>query len=164
MPDVNPISQVQSALWTLLEDNSDFTTLVPVGNRLKFDGTDPAPEKDEVSRGDLPEVRVRPVKWKGMMQHTSNSSFAELVFAVEIATGDRGVLSMFDTVFAVWRALHAWQATLGVLEWNSKTFVHGCRTLDADLDLDNKELNRRVRGWSAVWLGRIKMHFTESDL
>ena len=51
-------SQLYATLWTLLEASSDFTAKVKFGNRIRYDGTNVMPEKNNKMDGDLPEVTI----------------------------------------------------------------------------------------------------------
>ena len=86
----NPIKSMYIAFWQMLEDSSDFTTLVPVGNRIKFyAGSNPwGPEKDEISAADVPEVKVvwQGAEWQAFSD-SSNSGVAHK-FAIKISTGE----------------------------------------------------------------------------
>ncbi len=164
MAATNPITMVLEELWDLLELNSGFTDLIPVGNRIKYSetgsGYDDEPEKFGVSSADLPEVRIIGVGG-GPMRETSNMTFTTRHFAVQMSSGSRQMAIGDNVVWEIIRALSDWKTTMEALTWNSKTFVDDCALARTQSKLTD---DRGVTGWVTVWAAAVQMHFTTSDL
>jgi hypothetical protein len=163
----NPLTAVYNALWTLLEQHRGFTALVRPGNRIKFAGARRDPMKAEICEGDLPEVRLTCTGGSAQIQRTSSSGSITKRFEVQIATGDQrleydaGVLAV---EWEVLKAMHGWRAVLGALIWEDKAFVKTCKLLDVRVGVTDTDLNRGIKGWSAVWACEVEMWFATADL
>ncbi len=170
----NPFRLAHAALWTLLEANTDFTSLVPSANRLKYTSTSQHyPDiYDVVNKGNCPAVRIiqsniLPTRYssEGMHYNTSNSSFVTLRFEVQILTGRQSLLDVLDVAWTIYRALVTWTTYLKTnVTWTSKECVSNCTPRETKESLTNHELNRGLRGWTSVWVGDVEMYFTTSDL
>jgi hypothetical protein len=160
----NPLRQVHTAFWTMLESGALFAADTAAGNRIKLNTDDEDPHKGEVSTADLPEVRVACTKVTGPFEATSNSSFMDTIWEVQIAAGERTQFIVFDVIWAVYSALRQWQTTLTGLTYNDRQFVHLTRVMDADLSEDDLEKNRGIQGWSCAWRALVRMHFKTTDL
>lgn len=166
----NPLTQVTDALWTMLEANSTFATLVPEPNRIKYDNR--SPEKRAAQKADYPLVRIRESTAAAHLYHTSNTSTFVKRYTIEIATGEQSYEStgpntgIHDVEWNVIRALADWPAQLTGLVWDvdDSTFIKQCRLLTAEQTLDNPELNRRIRGWSTIWIGEVLFAFSTANL
>lgn len=165
MSATNPLRQVYSAFWSMLEAHSGFTDLVLVGNRIKFSGTAArSPQKPEISDADLPEVRVVQTGLHPHLQRTSNGSSLVTRWAVQIASGDQRMPALMDVQWAIYRALMGWETHVQALQWESKEFVTVCRPLEVKVELTDRRANRGIRGWSDVWAGEVIMWFATADL
>ncbi len=171
MSNVNPIKQVFSALWTMLEANSDFTSLVKVGNRIKYTGSNIEPDKQQIALADTPEVRVVCTGMKPWIEpdgkreyYASNATFLTVTWAVEVNTGDGGMWPLLNVMFAVFRALRDWRTHMDALTWNEAPFIHRCVPGEAKVNRTDPQLNRGIRGWVTVWTGETNMQFQSSAL
>lgn len=160
----NPLELIYDAFWVMLEDNSDFASEVPAGNRIKYTGTTEAPEKDEVSGADFPEVRVVCAGSKPHLQRTSNGSSWNTIWEIQIATGDQRFEAGFKVQWPVYCALSIWETRMKALTYGGNAFVTLCRPLSTEDSLTNQDLNRGIRGWSAIWRGELEMWFQTSAL
>ena len=161
----NPLPSIYTAFWQMLEDNSDFTSLVPEKNRQKYyTGSTLPPERDVLSPSDRPEVRVKFVGARPDTFGDSSSSGLALRWSVEITTGDVDQETLLDVVWAIWESLHDWSTRMTAIEWESTYPVKWCRAFKWDDTLENQELNRGTRGWSSVWMGEIGCWFARSGL
>ncbi len=165
-PDDNPLRQVVTATWTMLENNADFLALVPqVGNRIKYIGSNLAPEKNEVLTADFPTTRIVAVQFLPRPHNTSDSSGLDVVYEIQVAQGEQWLQPLLDISFAVYRALSPWRETMHALTWEGNQFVTCAKPVEVEpISLDNQKLNRGIRGWSAVWRGLIQMDFPTADL
>ena len=168
MPDTNPIKQVHQALWTLLLTNSDFASAVPEGNRIDYSGTTAPKLKTATKNKDFPEVRIAHAMSRYHLDKTSDSSHLWILFQVQIKTDDETLGDVTDLEWAVYRTMtqEAWEAVLGVLAWNEKTFVRDVSLGDAKSALGSRKQapDRGIRGWRTLVSGEVEMYFTTADL
>lgn len=165
MSEKDPLSQVYDALWDLLEVHVPLTSLVKAGNRVKFSGTSRDPEKERVSTADLPEIRIIPLGGTPHIQRTSNGSSWVKRFAVILATGDKRVdVSLFPVEWEIYRAMAQWADTLTALTWNDKPYIKLARPVSATEGISDRDLQRGVEGWTAVWQCEVELWFTTADL
>lgn len=162
----NPIRMVYTALWDMLEASASFMSVVTgTGNRIRQDGTTYMYGKDVVSDAGVPQVQLMLTGHKVHLEATSNDSFWDTTWEIQVATGDVRFMTMLDVNWVVYRAMLGWQDQLRTgLTWNSKTFVHLARPLVIEEQIDDKRRTPGNRGWTAVWRGEVKMHFTTSDV
>lgn len=161
----NPLRQVYTAIWSMLEAHTGFTDLVKTGNRIKYDGTTIySPEKPQISSDDVPEVRVFQSGFKPHLEATTHGSNLDTYWSVQIASGAQEQPTLMDVQWAVYRALKGWQTNLKSLTWESKTFVTLCRPLEVKCTMHDKRLNRGIRGWSDLWAGEVSMWFDTADV
>jgi len=159
----NPLRLVYKALWTLLEAQSQFTTEVKSGNRIKYTGTDRHPEKDgELQPAGYPEVRVVMKKCVPHLQRTSNGSSFGIIWGIEVRSGDQRFQDLLDVEWAIYLAMENWVTTLqDGLTWNSENFVRRCRPLQVDVAMTDEHKNK---GWRDVWLGETDLWFATADI
>ena len=150
----NPITQVHDALWTLLEANGNFTASVEASNRIEFTGGVRNPRKDTHASSDFPEVRIVPLSTETHLQRTSNGSSLVKTFAIQVLVGDQQADTIYDLEWEIYRALEPWQATLGVLTWNSKKYVKLCRPLTVSTELG---VDKQVG-----WIGVVRLAATKT--
>ncbi len=161
----NPIRQVYTELWDLLEASSQFISVVGgTGNRIRQDGTTYMYEKDALSDADCPQVQVVLAGHKTHLQATTNDSFLTTIWEIQVATGDMRFVSVLDVFWAIYCAVENWAPTVGALTWQEKTFAHLCRPLKVQETVDGRQISPGNRGWVAMWRGEVEMHFTTTDL
>ncbi len=161
----SPLEKVYDAIWQMLETSSYFTALVPVGSRVKYDGTVVYQARDQCSEAEDFQVRVVCRRVKPHLQATSNGSFLKTVWVIEVNTTYQGTSPLFNISWAIYRSLLRWEQSLrDGLYWNERQFVNLCRPLAARTKLGDRELNRGIRGWVTVWGGEVDMHFKTSDM
>ena len=159
-----PLEDVYDAIWDCLEDWTAFTTYVPAGNRIKYHGDKQQPEKDEIADADCPEVRVKFDGIHGRPFSDSSNTGITVQFSVQVTSARQEMSRLLEVVWAILTGMMNWDTRLMALTWQGHDYVRECRLLQSDLDLDNRELNRGIRGWSTVWKGEIKMWFVNSEL
>ena len=170
MSDTNPIQQVHDAFWDMLESRHDFCALVPKRCRVRYDDDINSGERGEPqertakSESDQPEVRLVQTGFLPHYSADSTHSNITLTFEIHVSTGRRWNNKLSAIQFAIFRALHDWITHLETLTWRGETFVRKCDPLQAKDSLDNRELNRQIRGWSCVWAGEVMLWFNISDL
>src|SRR4030042_2716449 len=89
MAETSPITQVHNAIWTMLEANTGFRNLVPIGNRIKCRGGSASPEVPGHRQTDKPIVAVLPLGLRPHAEQTTSSSHLTAVWAIEEAGGGR---------------------------------------------------------------------------
>jgi len=179
----DPFSQVDRALWDLLEAHEGFTDRVRSGNRIKFSGGGSrSPMKDQVSEADLPEVRLIPTGGTPTLEIDSHTCQVVRRWEIQIATGDQRVdeagdltgtdkaygASLLPVEWEILRAMQGWRDVLRALNWpadeENKPFVlvHKCQPFTDGTT--NTDLNRGIKGWSTVWGLEVYMAFLTSDM
>ena len=164
----DPFSLVYDTLWLALEDNTVFSSLVKDGNRVKLSGIDVGdPFKHEVSEGDLPEVRIIAVESDIHLNQTSSSSRVTKTFEVGIATGELRITSQKAILPVEWeiiRALADWETLLAELLWNKRKFVTNTRLITSQYGTSDTDLNRGIKGWTALMAMQVEMWFVTSEV
>lgn len=161
----DPLSLVYDSIWTMLEAHADFASLVKVGNRTKFSGTNRNPMKEEILTADRPEVRLVATSSRMHLQRASNSSTWDVTLSLQVATGDQRLdYKIYPVMWAVFRALSTWETHVKTLTWNAKTFVHLARPQESTEGVDLPDMNKGIIGWSTIWSYEVQMHFTTADL
>lgn len=163
--EVNPITQVHRALWTILELRADLKALVVPGARIKLtDVFRIIARKSAARRGVLPSLRLSRYSARAVFDDTSSDSKLLVRWKFEIATGDMVDDDLALTEFLVFRALQNWKTTLRALNWKSKQFVVGLRLLDGQETDRDAGANQGKRGWSAIWTAETHLRFTPANL
>lgn len=161
----DPMSMVYDALWELAEAWTPLTSLVKVGNRIKFSGDNRDPVKRQVSDADLPELVLGCTAFSPHMLRTSCGSSMDVTFEWMISAGDQRLdAALFPVVWELHRAMIGWMEVLAALTWKSKQFVKLTRALTGNVGMSNPELNRGITGWSSIWSCELQMWFQTVDL
>ena len=161
----NPFEKVYSALFDLIENHKPLAELIKVQNRISFvGGRQRDPMKSVISERDLPELRLMMVGATYETENTSCSSFITQQFQWGIATGDQRFDDVFQVNWELLRALLKWREKLFPLTWNDETFVLECYPIEHTVGLNETDLNRNIKGWSALWTGAVRMYFSTTDL
>jgi hypothetical protein len=150
----------------MLEARADFVGLVREGNRIRFDSSsDRSPIKGNVSTADLPEVILTSVGGTLNLIDTSSTSKVTRIYQFIISTGDLRLSEyLLPVEWAIFRAMANWRTELTALEWNGRRFVKHLRVTTGSEGESNPELNRGIKGWSALWTIEVDMHFVTNDL
>lgn len=170
----NPLRLVHEKFWDLLENSTQFTTLVPVNNRIKYKGGLVFPEKSEIQYGDTPEVVVRQTGFLPYQYQDSAESTLVLRFSIDVTTIEQKIETLLDVQWAIYCAMLMWDTSLETLTWNGYPFVKQCRSLEASTALGNVDNSRSVSeadrlsrghgGWTSVWSGEIHCRFNNAIL
>jgi hypothetical protein len=166
MATTNPFLLVHQTLWTLLNANTAFVTLVPTGCQIDYSpeaddtGADQSPDKEGMTTKDFPQVRIVTTGGSGPTE-SSNTTFLRRDFAVQIDSGSRLLEHGMEVEWEVLRALSNWKTSMEALKWNSKSFVSDCSLLQSRAKMENV---KGFVGWTTLWAGSIAMFFTTSDL
>lgn len=162
----DPYTLAHDGLWAVLEDNTDFTTLVPELNRIKFSGTNRSPIKDKIATADTPDVRISMRMLTIRESGTSNGEFDRIQFNIELATGDQRLTSRaFPIVWAIRQALFAGDAILAAIEFNSKTdWILCAQPGNVEFLISDDKDMRGIVGWAAVASVELQLFFSKTDL
>jgi hypothetical protein len=162
----NPFTLVFDALWTMPEAHPLFLNLVKVGNRVKFNKQENRdPLKQEIAVGDLPEVTLVSDSLSAVLYNTSSTSMCKRQYTWILATGDFRICELlFQIEWALFVSMLGWKEKLCALEWNSERFVKRADITTVTNGQSDRERNRGINGWSAIWRCEVEMHFKTSDL
>ena len=104
-------SLVYDALWFVLESHPDFVARFPAGNRIKFSGANPDPEKNGKQVADAPAAMLVPNGPTNTQSQTSSSCTREMAFTRQVESAAKsgnpvgGINQLVDIVD---RAFRAW--------------------------------------------------------
>lgn len=165
-----PTWQIENALWSVLEGNSEFTSAVPSGNRIKYTSTlDRHVDIDRGLDADFPIVRLRYTGEVPKSHRTSNSSMREMRWSLDVFTGDQRIGldagALADVNDAVFIALIDWKTYLYTdFTWNSNTFsIRYCRANQVQAKLDADYAQKRMVGWASIWTIDLDVWFTTAN-
>ena len=166
----DPFTIVHDGIWDLLEAKTTFTSLVDENNRIKYTTTSSGkklrrPDKDSLTELDVPEVMVYPGPTRFWERRACSGATINKVYSILVTSGDR-ILDqgkLFPVQWAITRALWTFDSLLS-LTYSGETFVQKLEVLPTVEGLDNSELNRTLKGWSAVWQADVQMWFTNTVL
>jgi len=157
----NPISQVRDSLWAMLEACTAFTTLVPIGCRIKLSD---APKRAS-QYADFPCVTIEPETGLTVKDWTNTDAELKKIFRVKVATGDTDSDTKDELEWVIFVALKNWETTMAALSWNGHTgYVKHCGLYDQKETLDERELTRTETGWATVWVGEVWLSFPHGDI
>lgn len=162
--EINPLTQVYNALVDMLREREVLKGMVRPGNFIRLSGEMDDPLKEEVLSADFPEIRIISIATIPHHQRTSNSTSLLKSFQIQISTGDQRVDLLLALEWEIHRALIGWQAKLLTLTWNDKTFVKLSKPSQIQDGVSDTDLNRGIKGWSAIWTCEIEMWFTTTDM
>lgn len=166
----DPLTDVQNAIWTVLNASSAFLTLVPVtmqenlsgeGNRI---GT--ITRKESVS----PVVRIEPTSGDHHPQIDSSSTMLTQSWLLQVRVKDErssvdGTTGLLPTKWAIMRALSQEfrsAGTIRALTFGSVTFVKDCRLMEHK---DTFTGGTEAPGhWVSVWRFEVDMVFQTTSL
>lgn len=161
----NPLQLVYQAIWSMLEAQSDFATLVPAANRVKYSGTlIQASDKETLSPSDYPYVRVLATAMQPHLERTSNGSSLKVLWKIEISTGERQLTDLFAVEWAIYQAMAFWRTHVEGLDMEGDGYVVLCRPAAVRTQLGDPTIDRGARGWSSVWAGISLIWFATASL
>lgn len=160
----NPFDAVYGGLWSLIEAYPTIDMLIKPGNRVKFDAQGQM-VPPVVADADLPELILSPATTNANLRSTSNSTQCTRVYEWIISTGSQ---QLTDKIYAVEWAIFIthlkWNTTLTALLHNGTPYVKQLRIVSAQTGISDRELNRGIKGWSAIWRVEVDMHFSTAAL
>lgn len=162
--DPDPYTLTYRALWAMLERSDRFSAVVRPGNRIKLDGVDRAPFKEDISEADLPEVRIVEIDSTPQLYRASNCDTDTVKYEIQVSTGDQRLTrllyplkwiifcAMADATDYLRQAV-VWHGTNPVVSALPVSVASGVSTLD---------LNRGLKGWSGVWAVQVQFAFASN--
>jgi len=165
MPTTNPIRLVYEAIWSMLEAQTEFNALVRTTNRVKYSGTlIQGTEKETLSPTDYPYVRVVATAMRPHLERTSNGSSLEILWKIEISTGQRQFQDLFDVEWAIYQAMSFWRTHFVGLAMEAGGYTVSCRPAAVRTTLGDPAVDRGSRGWSSIWAGISEIWFATASL
>ena len=162
----NPFTIVFNGLWSCLESNPNFVSDVPQGNRIKYNiPANRDPIKLTVAAADLPEVVLVCTSAQAFLHDSSSTCKCIRGYSWLISTGDFRVNELLHQVeWDVFVGMFNWRKVMGALQWNGKSFVKRCDITQITQGQSDKERNRGIEGWSAIWGCEVEMIFNNTDI
>jgi hypothetical protein len=159
----NPLNLIHNGAWAAAEADTELSTLVLPGNRIKL--AERAELKKNIQDADLPELIFIPRSGIGNFTATSSNVGFEMTFDWLLSTGDLRVnYRLYPVFWSLYRSMAAFQATAGSLQYKDKKFVTGVFFQNASIGESDPERNRGVSGFSSVFSLMIRMSFPKGGL
>lgn len=159
----NPLNLIHEAAWTAAEADTELSTLVLPGNRVKFD--ERSAVKKNIQDADLPELIFIPRSGIGNFSATSSTVSFEMTFDWLISTGDFRVNHrLYPVLWALYRSMAIFQGTAGGIQYKSKKFINGVFFQNASVGESDPERNRGISGFSSIFSLMIRMSFNKGEL
>lgn len=106
---LDPITQVFNATWDLLKAYEPLAAIVPAGNMIQLNTDVRNPDKETMLAADFPQIRLVPISSEPHLQRTSNGSSLNIMFGIQIATGEkRPVAELFPVEWNIYCAVLSW--------------------------------------------------------
>jgi hypothetical protein len=154
----------------MLEAKSDFALLFPsktVHQERSETTAERAPTEAiaEPSQAQYPICRVVMREATPATQRNSTDSFLDVVYAIEVATGQEQQSVLRDATWAIFRAMLGWETYIkDVVTWNSKLCVYDVDAQAIGFTDKDLERNRGTNQWISVWSTKIRFQFATTDL
>lgn len=164
----DPFSFLFGTLWERLELSAEFCALVKEANRIKLD-TSFKPIKETLMESSVPEVMLLPAGKRMFEENPCSGRSIIQVVHVTIVSGLRNTARVFATEWAVIQAIHDafFNETDSILteEWESEKIIKEMNSLPMEEGLTyDDELNRTLKGWSAIWPIEFKLFVSNTLL
>ncbi|MFZ5832442.1 MAG: hypothetical protein ACOY3P_20335 [Planctomycetota bacterium] len=163
-----PQSLIHDGLWALLEASSEFTALVPAGNRIKYNGTLDEPEKPAVADADTPNVRILPVEHQAAAAADSSGEMQIDVWAIQVGTGRLQSDRLHALEWAITRALRGWRSVFSTVTYDGSAFVVDLHPIHSAValkrDAPEQDVAQGPPGWLDVWRIEVRSWFLDSTL
>ena len=163
----NPFYDAYTALWTMLEANTDFLGwFANTGQRVKLNENwvwAPNPDPQDLTPADFPRIRMAWSKINPRLERNSCGSEPEWVFALQVWTGSQQQTLLTQIMWPILRACTTWrQYVRDVVTWSGRLCV-----VDVDpqgFEVTNPDLTNKAekaRGYDQ-WLtiGEVSVQFS----
>lgn len=158
----DPLTIVYNALWDLLEDDADFTSLVSVNNRIKF-VDDESPMKNQAITADYPEVRIVSVGTRPHLLRTSSGSSMVKQFAIQVLTGDQRLdAKLFPLEWTIYKVMNRGIPALLELTYDGRKFIKNLKATTVSDSFMYAQLNPHIKGWTSIWSCEVEIWFRNS--
>lgn len=165
---MDPFTWLLREMWALLEAKSTFTNAVAENNRIKLFGQNARrPEKDSMMEKDVPEVMIYPGGASYWNNRDSSGASINRMFSIQITSGDRLVDTgkFYEVEWAISRAMYDYDSLLkkDYIDPSTELTEQPVKRIDipsAEEGLNDAELNRDLKGWTAVWQADVTMWFS----
>lgn len=165
MAENNPLYKLYEGIWTLLESSSDFRSEVATRRRIKYIGDSKEFNRQSLlAPSDYPEVRLLFTRFTPSVFRTSNGSSLTVRAEIQVGTGSMAIDSLTDVVWAVYRAMSGWQATMTAITWGGVAFIKKSQPVASEVNLNAELVNRQQQGWATVWAVDIDLWFSTATL
>lgn len=162
----NPFSLVYGALWDMVATHKKLAAYLKPANRIRFDDDvlrDPV--KGDIQKADLPELELDSQSVTAQLFYSSTGTKITRQYAWMISSGDFRIQYLYNIEWMLYCAMHNWQKTLTALKWpiegsqNRPSFIKQANVVTATNGMQVTQQNRNQRGWSALWICNVEMHF-----
>lgn len=170
MPLTNPLDTIATQIWALLSAKSDFIAMFPTSttHQVRSETTlEYAPTEDTAipAPADYPICRVVMVSAQPATEEDSSHSFLDVVYAVEVCSGQEQQTVLRKATWAIYRAMLMWRTKVrDTVTWNSVACVYDVTADSIGFTDENQARNRGTPQWIAVWSTTIRFYFATADL
>lgn len=157
------IWQIIDKVWDMLEANTDFATLIPSANRVKYTDTiNRRPDLDVPAESDYPRLTIQPGDIEPHAYGTSNGSWFTLKLHLLLDVGDRRIHLWSEPVEAIYKAFTTWKTYLFEKTWAGDDFnVCFCRLM---ADENSMKEDRSTAGWHSAAVAEIDVWYQSTDI
>ena len=152
-------------MWDALEGHTSFASLVDEANRIKLEGY--SPFKKTIVEQSVPEVALLPAGKRIFEENDCSGCSTIQVIHLTIASGVQRSKDVLDVQWAVEQALYEalnGSSSLYDLEWESEKVIKDITLQPWEEGLSYDELNRSLKGWSAILPMEVKIRTSRTLL
>lgn len=168
----DPLTDVQNAIWTVLNASSEFSDLVPTTKQknLYGEGQKMGAVYGVPTEIDGVTVRLEPVGGDTHPQFNSCDSRLIQSWLLQVKVKDDrtsvdGTTGLLPTKWAAYRAMsqqYKTGSTIQALTFNDKVYVKDVRLMDHKDEYTSD--GKKPGVWATAWRIEVEMHFTTDDL
>lgn len=162
----NPFVLVHDAMWSLIDSNPMWDSLVKLGNRIRFNSaTDRSPIKSDKGTADYPELWLCPSAGKVNTHQTSCAVKVVQTYTWVLSTADwRSSQILEQCQFAMLCSMTEFQPTLLSVQWEGVSFIRRVDAQSYSIGGTDPKKHGGIVGWSAMWQNEIELELPRSAL
>lgn len=157
----NPFKPVHDAIWAVFEANTALKALVKLGNRIKLDGKNVNPFKQQQVDSDFPQLLVVPAG--GQFEPIKTSDDSELVQYYDVHVSDSDLVVTNDFFPLKWEILKSITKFATNIRDGSTDLSYVKRIFVEDIEEGLKPEDEQV-GWTGIMRISVLMYFSIDDL
>jgi hypothetical protein len=163
----NPLGLVHNGLMAVLDADATLQTLLgnKPGNIARWLGSSRVSDPEDLISDDHPRLSLLEKGTENLVHHSSSHTEWHVKWELQVSTAEQWLHTLIDINWRIFVAIKGWKTYFDAnVLYNGEPLVFQLKTTETTNILDRNELNRGIRGWSAIWNGVTKMQFTTSEL